>query len=645
MIPVRPEQMAVSLGPGAMLTTRGGTRATRRAALLGIEAPSALACLAEDVGLARFTGTLDAPRWTRLREEDGGLEGPSLSAEELTAQMGTRLLEESGIREIPLEGDSRHLPVRHGGLLPEALRGASRLLPRMGLEPSRLRGTPLANQARNLENASDSAVMGLYVALEATLAFGRPLRELFAPSRFGALQGSAFPGMDRLTEIYERARRGKDSITYALQSCLSEAARGNYLNLLLPPLDFAEVKADPHALERILPLTLAPGEMPRTGGVNLSVSAACASGLYALFAARQALLHTGVPGEYPMDAVMVLGSDATFSPYATAPLVAGFSRRAPCTMADMLRTLRDRGLLSKAAPDDERSAEEIWESLPEGLRRRAMNASSAPFTRYAHGLVVAEAAAAIPWVNFRVAVAKGLWPSSRLLGIHVNAGEGGTSNLASMDQGVVTATIVALRMAAAHGVTPHVVQAHGTSTELNNTAEIASLARAFRYAGHSHRYAVSAIKGLLGHSMGAASAVDLVIAVESLLEQRAPGLFNFHEGDLDPRFLSGPPDLVEAARHFHFAAEPIEGPIDSILITSEGFLSADAAAVLGRFPQELEEATDLLERYGFTAPEIAEWRARAPESRARGVELETRLRSGLTRRDVVLEMGFRPAPG
>src|SRR5262245_30404864 len=131
MIPVKPEQMAVSLGPGAMLTTRGGTRATRHAALLGIDAPLALACLAEDVGLARYCGAPGAPRWTRLRDEDGAPVGGPLSAEALAAELGPRLLEESGIREIPLEGDARHLPVRHGGLLPEPLRGASRLLPRM----------------------------------------------------------------------------------------------------------------------------------------------------------------------------------------------------------------------------------------------------------------------------------------------------------------------------------------------------------------------------------------------------------------------------------------------------------------------------------------------------------------------------------
>jgi 3-oxoacyl-(acyl-carrier-protein) synthase len=631
--------MAVSLGPGAMLTTRGGTRATRLAALLGTSHPSTLACLAEDFGLVRHrSGSADPRRWSYVET------GEAVTAERIAADCGARLLRESGIREIPLEGDAQRLPVRHGGLLPEPLRGAKRLLRRMGLDAEDVRGTPFANQERNLEHASDGAVMGLYVALEATTAFGLGLPALFASSRFGAAQGSAFPGVERIVDIYERARRGKDSLTYALQSALAEAARGNYLNLVLPPLDFAEVKADLRALKRILPDVLPAGEMPRTGGVNLAVAAACASGLYALFTARQSLLRTGVPGEYPMDAMMLIGSDATFSPYDTAPLVAGFSRRAPATVADMVAKLREQGLLPADIPAED-GAQQVWERLPVLLRHRAMNESSAPFTRHAHGLVAAEAAAAIPWVNFRVAVEKGLWPSSRLLGIHVNAGEGGASNLASMDQGIVTAALVALRMAAAHGAVPRVVQAHGTSTELNNVAEIASLARAFRYLGYEHVYDVSAIKGLLGHSMGAASAVDLVIAVESLLEQRAPGLFNFRPEDVDPRFQDGGA-FAEAARHFRFGADPIPGPIDSILIASEGFLSADAAVVLGRFPQELAEAADMLRDYGFTPAEIAEWRARAPETRARAEQLEDRLRSGrTTHREVAAVMGYRGGAG
>jgi hypothetical protein len=631
--------MIVSIGPGAMLTTRGGTRATRAAAMLGVEHPRTLAALAEDFGLVRHDGARTGEaQW--ISADDAR----AMTADEVAAVYGARVLVESGIREIPLEGGAAKLPVRHGGMLPEPLRGAERLLERMGLDTKTLRGSGLANQERNLESASDSAAMGLWVGLEAVLGFGRALPELFASSRFGASQGSAFAGFDRFVEIYERARGGRDSITYLLQSCLAEAARGNLLNLLLPPLDFADVKRDPRAIDRILPPVLAAGAMPNTGGVNLAFAAACASGLYALFGARLAMLRASVPGEYPMDGMLVLGVDATFAPYHTAPVVAGFSRRAPVTTTDMVESLRVQGRLPADATAGDAAADVIWDRLPADLRRRAMNESSAPFTRFSKGLVAAEAAAALPWMNFRAAIARGLWPSSRLLGIHANAGEGGTANLASMDQGIVTATLVALRMAKAHGAVPRVVQTHGTSTELNNVAEIGSLARAFAYAGHTHEHAVSAVKGLIGHSMGAASAVDMVMGVPSLLEQRAPGLSNFRPEDIVPRLGDGdaPGSVGEAVRMFRFVAEPVPGPIDSILIASEGFLSADAAAVIGHFPQEIEPAVEMLRDYNVPAPAIAEWRARAPENRERAAAAEAALRRHeLTHRDVIERFGYR----
>jgi hypothetical protein len=188
------------------------------------------------------------------------------------------------------------------------------------------------------------------------------------------------------------------------------------------------------------------------------------------------------------------------------------------------------------------------------------------------------------------------------------------------------------------------VQTHGTSTELNNVAEIASLAQAFKYAGHTHEHAVSAVKGLVGHSMGAASAVDMVMGVQSLLEQRAPGLSNFRVENIDPRFTDpdAPGSVAEAARLFRFASEVIPGPIDSVLIASEGFLSADAALVLGHFPQDVGAAAEMLRDYHVAAPQIAEWRARAPENRSRAQELEAQLRRrGLTHRDVIEQFGYR----
>jgi 3-oxoacyl-(acyl-carrier-protein) synthase len=243
-------------------------------------------------------------------------------------------------------------------------------------------------------------------------------------------------------------------------------------------------------------------------------------------------------------------------------------------------------------------------------------------------------------MNFQAALESGQWPSSRLLGIHVNAGEGGAANLASMDQGVVTATMVALRQAEEHGgARPQLVQAHGTSTELNNLAEIQSLLEAFRYLGMTEPMAVGAIKGLVGHSMGAASAVDMVMGVQTLLDGEAPGLFNFRSEDLDPRYAER---LPGALRQFRFSAEPLRGGIENVLITSEGFLSSDAAAVLGHFPQNPEEAMELLRDYGVPLHRRLEWRARATENRLRAEASEEDLRRGrLTLRDLADRQRFR----
>ena len=63
--------------------------------------------------------------------------------------------------------------------------------------------------------------------------------------------------------------------------------------------------------------------------------------------------------------------------------------------------------------------------------------------------------------------------------------------------------------------------------------------------------------------------------------------------------------------------------------------------MLGRFPQSVEEASELLRDYNFPPHVIAEWRARAPENRARAEELVDAHRRGtLTHRDIAATLGF-----
>ena len=56
--------------------------------------------------------------------------------------------------------------------------------------------------------------------------------------------------------------------------------------------------------------------------------------------------------------------------------------------------------------------------------------------------------------------------------------------------------------------------AHGTSTSINDATETASLKRV--YGDYAKRLPISSIKGALGHSLGAASALEAITVIESL---------------------------------------------------------------------------------------------------------------------------------
>ncbi|MFM7315306.1 MAG: beta-ketoacyl-[acyl-carrier-protein] synthase family protein [Isosphaeraceae bacterium] len=67
------------------------------------------------------------------------------------------------------------------------------------------------------------------------------------------------------------------------------------------------------------------------------------------------------------------------------------------------------------------------------------------------------------------------------------------------------------------GITPDSVgyyNAHGTSTPVNDATETAALKAVF--GDHARRLPVSSIKGAIGHTLGAASAIEAITAIESL---------------------------------------------------------------------------------------------------------------------------------
>jgi 3-oxoacyl-[acyl-carrier-protein] synthase II len=108
--------------------------------------------------------------------------------------------------------------------------------------------------------------------------------------------------------------------------------------------------------------------------------------------------------------------------------------------------------------------------------------------------------------------------------------------------------------------------AHGTSTVLNDQVETQVLKDVF--GDFATRLPISSVKGALGHSLGAASAIEVAISVRALREQLIPPTINYLP---DPEL-----DLDYVPNH----ARPAR--LDLVLTASFGFGGTNNALVLRR---------------------------------------------------------------
>ena len=103
-------------------------------------------------------------------------------------------------------------------------------------------------------------------------------------------------------------------------------------------------------------------------------------------------------------------------------------------------------------------------------------------------------------------------------------------------EGAARAMRGALRDAARTADSVDYVNAHGTGTQQNDAAESAALRQVFG----TRAVPVSSTKGLVGHLLGGAGALEAIISVLALREQILPGNFNLGTPD-----SAGPPGLLQ----------------------------------------------------------------------------------------------------
>lgn len=137
---------------------------------------------------------------------------------------------------------------------------------------------------------------------------------------------------------------------------------------------------------------------------------------------------------------------------------------------------------------------------------------SEPFSATRDGFVIAEGAAVVILEAWEVAEARGAIILAEVLGGASTADAHHITAPAPGGRGALSCMQIAL---ATTGLTPtdiaH-VNAHGTSTPLNDGAEAEAMATLFGSTGPP----VTSIKGVTGHALGAAGAIEAVAVVESM---------------------------------------------------------------------------------------------------------------------------------
>jgi 3-oxoacyl-[acyl-carrier-protein] synthase II len=164
---------------------------------------------------------------------------------------------------------------------------------------------------------------------------------------------------------------------------------------------------------------------------------------------------------------------------------------------------------------------------------------SRPFDARRDGFVMGEGAAILVLEDADAAAARGATPLAEILGY------GATSDahhLTAPDPdgaGAAAAIRAALDDAGVEPEEVDYVNAHGTSTPLNDRSETNALKAAL--GDHAHAVPVSSTKSAIGHLLGAAGAVEAVATVLALRDRIVPPTIGWEERDegLDLDYVPG----------------------------------------------------------------------------------------------------------
>jgi 3-oxoacyl-[acyl-carrier-protein] synthase II len=196
-------------------------------------------------------------------------------------------------------------------------------------------------------------------------------------------------------------------------------------------------------------------------------------------------------------------------------------------------------------------------------------AASRPFDRGRDGFVAGEGGGVLVLEALEHALARGAQPLAELAGYGATADASHITLPAPGGAGAVRAARRALEKAGMDPTEIDHLNAHATSTYEGDRAELQAIRTIF--GDHAPNVSVTANKSMIGHTLGAAGAIEAIATIQALREGRVPPTINLVDPDDDAAGLDLTP-LVERRR-----------PLRAAISNSFGFGGQNAALLFRRW--------------------------------------------------------------
>jgi 3-oxoacyl-[acyl-carrier-protein] synthase II len=397
--------------------------------------------------------------------------------------------------------------------------------------------SPLGNNVESLWQNSLAGKSGvgpitLYDSSEHRIHFAAEVKGFDGVELFGRHEARR---MDRFTQFaLASARQAVDSAGLTIHDENRDrigVVIGTGIGGLMTLFEQMQVYFD-RGPNRVSPF-LVPMMLPDTGagmiaiqlgmrGPNFAVVTACATGTNAIGEATEVIRRGQA------DAMLAGGSEAVITPVAMA-------------------SLGIMGALSTRNDD------------PEGASR--------PFDRTRDGFVMGEGAAVLILEALEFAQARQAPILAEVLGYGSTNDAFHISAPAENGAGAARCMQMALRDAGLDLESIDYINAHGTSTPLNDKSETAAIKTVF--GEHAYQIPISSTKSMTGHLLGASGAVEALISVKVLNTGMLPPTINYENPDPEC-------DLDYIPNHMR------QEKVQTVMSNSFGFGGHNATVILGR---------------------------------------------------------------